>query len=129
MQLQSLIAMTSRTANPAATFVGLAALAEQVQKNSYLPPRRSLAKTADAQKLGFSLDPDEAAAVMRAAEYARAPSFDQDVNSAIFSKLQGPLQAGDSSPAEVCKAAAKAIDDLLAARAGGGPSATPSVGT
>jgi len=54
LQLNSLLAMTSRASNPAADFAGLAALAEEMQRRSYLPPRRSLARKADPAEVGLT---------------------------------------------------------------------------
>jgi len=119
LQLNSLLAMTSRAADPPADFAAMVALATELQRGSYLPPLRSLAKQADPSKAGLTLEPAEAAAVMQAATYARASPLDPAVSSAIAAKLETPLRTGNATATEACQAASDAINALLAARATG----------
>ena len=111
--------MTSRAADPPADFAAMVALATELQRGSYLPPLRSLAKQADPSKAGLTLDPAEATAVVQAATYARSSPLDPAVSSAIAAKLETPLRTGNATATEACQAASDAINALLAARATG----------
>jgi len=123
LQLNSLLAMTGCAADPPADFAAMVALATELQRRSYLPPLRSLAKVADPAKAGLTLDPAEATAMVQAATYARASALAPELVSALADKLETPLRTGSAPPPAACQAAAAAIDALLAGRATGGRSA------
>jgi hypothetical protein len=119
LQLNGLLAKTSRAADQPADFTALVALATELQRRSYLPPRRSLTKQADPAKAALTLEPAEATAVMQAAAYARASPLDAAMSSAIATKLETPLRTGSATASEACQAAAAAINAFLAVRTAG----------
>jgi len=117
LHLQSLLAMTSRAADPPTDFAALVALGQDVQNNSYLPARRTAAQSVDRVRLGVRLESDEAAAVIRAAEYARLSTLDPEIAGIVSKDLELPLQSGTENAEQACRIASDAINTLLRQRA------------
>jgi len=122
--LGSVLAMTVRAAAPAQSFPVMAALATELQRRSYLPPRRSLLRTMQPVRalsgwLPSDLSQAEQTALTNALGYARASQIaDPKVSAPFYSKLQFPLQQGTATAADACKAAADAINAVLEGGAG-----------
>jgi len=113
LDLQGLLTITSRAADPGQAFGVMVALAEAIQQSTYLPPRRSLAEHADPFQYGDNLDATEAAAVRGAAAYARVSTLTPALREVLHATLEQPLQAGSLTAAQACKAATTAINRLL----------------
>lgn len=112
------LVMTVRATDPARAYPVMAALANRLQQQSFLPARRSLAEAVQAPK--YMAKP-ELTAWLNAAEYARASQVsDPKVQAAFYNNLVMPLQQGTKKPADACKAATAAINAILQ-----GKTATP----
>lgn len=114
LSLERVLALTSRATDPAKDGAALVALADELQRRSYLPAQQSLARVADPGKEGLALSADETAAVVQAAGYARANTLSNEVNSAYITQLERPLQEAGTSPEAACHATSLAITALLA---------------
>jgi ABC-type glycerol-3-phosphate transport system substrate-binding protein len=108
------LVMTVRAADPARAYPAMAALANELQKQSFLPARRSLAKAIQAPK---NVSQPELTAVLNAAEYARASQLDPDITAAFYNNLVTPLQQGTKKAADACKEATDAINAIFQGRA------------
>lgn len=118
MVVNDVLVMTVRAADPAQAYPVMAALANELQKQSFLPARRRLAKAVQAPR---NVTQPEFTAVLKAAEYARASQLDPAITAAFYNNLLTPLQQGTKKAADACKEAADAINAILQGR-----SATPA---
>lgn len=115
--VNDMLVMSVRAADPAQAYPVLAALANELQKQSYLPARRSLAKAVQATK---NVTQPELTAVLNATDYARASQVGPAITAAFYNNLLTPLQQGAKKPVDACEAAAAAINAILQ-----GKTATP----
>jgi hypothetical protein len=112
--VNDMLVMTIRAADPSHAYSVMAPLANELQKQAFLPARRSLAQAAQAPN---NVTQADMTAVLHAADYARASQVGPALTAAFYSNLLTPLQQGTQKPADACKAAADAINAILQGKA------------
>lgn len=113
VQVDHMIAMTSRASNPQLAYRAMTELAAEMQREGGLPARRSLAN--DLRQIYPSLLDEEIQAITNSLEYGRAlPLVGQDRwMPKLHETLLQSLITGDKEPDEAIKEAVQAIDEAL----------------
>ena len=93
----------------------LRTLIDALEVQGLVPARRM--SSEELTRIDSSLDINSATALINATESARVPAFprSQQITRILNQTIDIPVLTGEMSPLDACNAAAKQIDDLLAA--------------
>ncbi|MCY3801076.1 MAG: extracellular solute-binding protein [Chloroflexi bacterium] len=93
----------------------LRTLIDALEVQGLVPARRM--SSEELTRIDSSLDINSAAALINATEASRVPAFprSQQITAILNQAIDIPVLTGEMSPLDACNAAAKQIDDLLAA--------------